>query len=144
MGQMPMMGQGGQMPMGQMPMMGQGGQMPMMGRGQMQPGRMPMMGRMMDRDDRRDDMERPARRPGMLMRGGPRVGWPIPVLRDFSLDEVRRGLQAQLEAIGNPRLKLGPLTEQGELVIADIVTVDNSLVQRVEINLRTGAMREVR
>ncbi len=148
-GQMPMMGQG-QMPMmgqGQMPMMGQG-QMPMMGQGRM---------RMMEQDrpramgGQRDDHELHEGSDGdeggramPMRRMGPRLGWPIPAARDLTVEEVRRNLQAHLDRVGNPRLKLGPLTEQGDRVVADVVTTDNSLVQRVEIDRRSGAMRELR
>ena len=126
-GQMPMMGQG-QMPMmgqGQMPMMGQG-QMPMMGHGQMPMmghGQMPMMGY------------------GM-MRHGAGSGMYPPLRRDLSAEEVEHMIGHRLEWQGNPNLKMGPVVEQdADTIVADIVTQDGSLVQRLEVDRHTGRMQ---
>ncbi len=62
------------------------------------------------------------------------------------LDEadVRRMMEAWLKQERNPRLKLGPITAKGEDTFqADIVTQDNSLVQRFDIDRRTGAIEAV-
>lgn len=125
-GQMPMMGDG-QMPMmgdGQMPMMGDG-QMPMMGDGQMpmmSPGQMPMMGQSR-----------------MAMMGHRRLQ-PLP--QDLSVDDVQHMMGHRLEWQGNPNLKLGRVEEaDDDTIIVEIVTQDNSLVQRIEIDRHTGWMR---
>ena len=62
------------------------------------------------------------------------------------LDEadVRRMMEAWLKQERNPRLKLGSITAKGENIYqADIVTQDNSLVQRFDIDRRTGAIEAV-
>ncbi len=111
-----MMGQGG---MGQ-GMMGQG-QMGsgMMGQGPMGPG---MMG------------------PG----GGGRQGWGMmaPLPEDLSVDSARHMLEHYVAWQGNPRLKLGKVEEEdADTIVGEIVTQDDSLVQRVEIDRHTGMMR---
>ena len=111
-GQMPMMGQG------QMPMMGQG-QMPMMGQGMMGSGM--MLGGM---------------GPGMAALFGSRV---MPMM-NLSVEDVRGYLSLQLERLNNKRLKVGDVSADGGTITADIVTVDNSLVQRLKVDQRTGTI----
>jgi len=144
-GQMPMsgagmpMGQGmpqsGMMP-GQMPPMGSampmrqgtamcpmmGGSMPMM------PGQMGMMGMMGPQGIG----------PGMIY-GMPGMAGP-----GVSLDEARATVERLLAWHGNPRLKLGDVrpTEAGEY-LAEIVTQDGSLVQRLAVDRGTGSVRRV-
>ncbi len=116
-GQMPMMGQG-QMPMmgqGQMPMMGQG-QMPMMGSGQM-----PMMGQGMS--------------PGMMQ----------PLAKDLSASDVQHMIEHRLAWQGNPNLKVGKVEEKDDhTIVAEIVTKEGSLVQRLEVDRHRGSMRPIR
>ncbi len=71
------------------------------------------------------------------------MGRPLP--SDLSTDDVRHMMEHQLEWMGNPNLKLGDVkeTEEGEIV-AEIVTQDGSLVQRLEIDKHTGGMRPAR
>ena len=83
-----------------------------------------------------------------MMRGGrvgPRErGWPIPAMRDLSVDDVRGYVERQLEIIGNDRLKVGKVeSKDDQSIIAEIVTVEGSLVQRVEVDPRHGWLREV-
>ena len=62
------------------------------------------------------------------------------------LDEadIRRMMEAWLAQEANPRLKLGPITPKGDDHFqADIVTKDNSLVQRFAVDRRTGAIQAV-
>ena len=62
------------------------------------------------------------------------------------LDEadIRRMMEAWLKQERNPRLKLGPITaKDNDTYQADIVTRDDSLVQRFDIDRRTGAMQAV-
>ncbi len=120
-GQAPMMGQG-QAPMmgqGQMPMMGQG-QMPMMGQGQM-----PMMGR------------------GMMGQGmGP--GMMRPLAKDLSASDVQHMMEHRLAWQGNPNLKVGKVEEKDDhTVVAEIVTKEGSLVQRLEVDRHRGSVRPV-
>ncbi len=112
-GQMPMMGQG------QMPMMGHG-MMPMMGHGMMGQG-MGGQGKMA---------------PGM----GP---WVVPI-KHLSTDEVRHFLEHRLDGQGYKRLKVGSVEEKDNGTIsAEIVSVEGSLVQRLEVDRHTGLISQV-
>ncbi|MEQ8664874.1 MAG: hypothetical protein RIC16_04035 [Rhodospirillales bacterium] len=137
-GQMPMMGQG-QMPMmgqGHMPMMGQG-QMPMMGQGHMPmmgQGQMPMMGQ--------GQMPMMGQGHMPMMEHGAGTGMYAPLRRDLSAEEVEHMIGHRLEWQGNPNLKMGPVVERDEdTIVADIVTQDGSLVQRLEVDRHTGRMQ---
>ena len=58
--------------------------------------------------------------------------------------DIRRMMEAWLAQERNPRLKLGPITAKDENIFqADIVTRDNSLVQRFNVDRRTGAIQAV-
>ncbi len=115
-GQMPMMGQGQTPMMGQAQtrMMGQG-QMPMMGQGQM-----PMMGQGMS--------------PGMMQ----------PLAKDLSASDVQHMIEHRLAWQGNPNLKVGKVEEKDDhTIVAEIVTKEGSLVQRLEVDRHRGSMRPI-
>jgi hypothetical protein len=122
-----MMGQGqmrhGQMDQGQMPygMTGQG-QMPY-GQGQMPYG---MMGQGMS--------------PG-IMGGGMMMGQPSNL--NLTVADVKANLERWLAGQGNPRLKIGDVAEKEGTITADIVTTDNSLVQRLSVDRNSGVVRSV-
>ncbi|PJK29036.1 hypothetical protein [Minwuia thermotolerans] len=62
--------------------------------------------------------------------------------QDLTVDEVRHILGHHIEWQGNPNLKLGTVEETDEdTITAEIVTRDDSLVRRLEINRHTGQMR---
>jgi len=69
---------------------------------------------------------------GMLF--GSRV---VPTM-NLSVDDVRDYLNSRLDRLHNKRLKLGDVKTDDATITADVVTVDNSLVQRLKINRRTG------
>jgi hypothetical protein len=46
----------------------------------------------------------------------------------------------QLDRLNNKRLKVGDINAEDGTITADIVTVDNSLVQRLKVDRRTGAI----
>ena len=80
--------------------------------------------------------------PGMMRGygsgGGPgsTTGW-----RDLNLstDNVRNYVERWITWQGNPRLKVGGVTEKdADTIVADIVTKDNSLVQRLVVNRHNG------
>ncbi|RTM14182.1 MAG: hypothetical protein EKK33_07290 [Bradyrhizobiaceae bacterium] len=73
---------------------------------------------------------------GMSALFGSRV---TPVM-NLSVDNVRGYLASQLEHLHNERLKLGGVNSGDGTITADIVTVDNSLVQRLKVDRRTGAI----
>lgn len=73
--------------------------------------------------------------------GGPGwyAGW-----RDLNLsvDNVKAYMERWLAWQGNPRLKLGEVKEKdADTITADIVTKDNSLVQRFLVNRHNGYVR---
>jgi len=138
-----MMGGSGQGMMGRGMMQGdmmdrgmmQGGSPGMMGHGMKHGGMTcPMMGGMMQGSMMGSGMMGGAG--GMTALFGSRV---VPTM-NLSVDDVRAYLTAQLDRLGNKRLKVGNINADGGFVTADIATVDNSLVQRVKVNRSTGAI----
>jgi hypothetical protein len=124
-----MMGQGmmGQRMMAQ-GMMGGG----MMGR--MGEGRQGMMG--MDPGMMRGRMMPGATPSGMASMFGSRV---TPMM-NLSVEDVRGYLAVQLDRLKNKRLKIGDIKTDDGTITADIVTIDNSLVQRLKVDRHTGVI----
>jgi hypothetical protein len=81
--------------------------------------------------------------PGMMRGYGPGVtgpGWNT-TWRDLNLStgNVKNYFEHWLARQGNPRLKIGDVKEKNaDTVVIDIVTKDNSLVQRFIINRHNG------
>ena len=115
--------------MGDCPMMGRGrqGMQGMMGQGMMRQGIQGMMGRGMMRD-------------GTCPDRGRLFGSRVTPMMNLSIEDVRAYLTVQLERLNNKRLKVGEIKADDGTVTADVVTVDNSLVQRLKVNRRTGAI----
>ena len=86
---------------------------------------------------------------GGMMGGGTGPMGPCPMMmartdKDFSAEQVRDILEGQIAWTGNKRLKVGGVEQKDEdTYVAEIVTVEDSLVQRVEVNRSTGAMRPI-
>jgi len=88
--------------------------------------------------------------PGMMGAAGADV--PCPGLaaatadaEPLTLDDARKAVERHLAWMGNERLKVGAVEAKGDVAyIAEIVTVDNSLVHTLEIDRKTGFMRPVR
>lgn len=82
--------------------------------------------------------------PGMMgpgMMGQYMMGRAAPAL-DLSADDVKSNMERWLAWNRNPNLKLGKVKEKDKTTItAEIVTKDNSLVQKYEIDRATGFMR---
>ena len=58
---------------------------------------------------------------------------------NLSTDNVKTYMERWLAWQGNPRLKVGDVKEKdADTIVADIVTKDNSLVQRFVINRHRG------
>lgn len=83
--------------------------------------------------------------PGMMHGYGPgpgsawNAGW-----RDLNLstDNVKTNMERWLAWQGNPRLKVGDVKEKdADTIMADVVTKDNSLVQRFVVNRHNGYFR---
>jgi hypothetical protein len=73
--------------------------------------------------------------PGMMQGYGTPGGFS----KDLSTDDVRTVLERQLAMTGNKRLKVGDVKEKdNNTIVADIVTADGSLVDRVAVNRHNG------
>jgi hypothetical protein len=57
---------------------------------------------------------------------------------NLSVEDVRGYLDAQLDGLNDKRLKVGDVKSDDGSITANIVTVDNSLVQRLKVNRHTG------
>lgn len=124
------------------------GQMPMMGPGMMGHGMGPGMGPSMMYPNMMGWGMGPGMPmgPGMMGYGpGPRGAWQdrmraLP--QDLSVDDVRHMMEHQLSWQGNPNLEIGKIEEKDkDTIVAEIVTKNGSLVQRLEINRHTGWMQ---
>ena len=63
--------------------------------------------------------------------------------KNLSIEDVKTLMSAKLIMMGNKRLKVGKVTEKdADTIVAEIVTVDNSLVHSVEYNRHTGQHRK--
>jgi hypothetical protein len=67
-------------------------------------------------------------------------GSRVTPMMNLSVDDVRAYLSARLERLNNKRLKIGDINSGDGTVTADIVTVDNSLVQRLKVDRHSGAI----
>ena len=85
--------------------------------------------------------------PGMM---GPGYGYgpnePNPYARQqpqkpLDKDQAKAMVENYLKSTGNPNLKLGDIKDEGQYFEADIVTKDNSLVDKLLVDKDTGAMR---
>ena len=64
--------------------------------------------------------------------------------KDLSADDVRGQLERSLKWHGNKRLKVGEVKEiDDDTVVAEIVTLEDSLVQRLKIDRHSGATHQV-
>ncbi len=130
------------------PMMGYGGGPGMMGPGMMGPG---MMGQGMMGYGMGPGMIGYGMGPGMMgggegpgMMGQGMMGSAQP-REGLDVDTVKANLERWLDWQGNPRLKVGNVAEKDATTIAaEIVTTDNSLVEKLEVDRRTGMMWPVR
>lgn len=121
--QMPMMGQGTMGPgMTQAPGVTQGDKGPGMMQGGMGPGM------------RQNDMGHGIAQGGM----GALLGSRVTPIMNLSTEDVRSYLTTQLDGLNNKRLKVGDIKAEDGTITADIVTLDNSLVQRLKVDRHTG------
>jgi hypothetical protein len=82
---------------------------------------------------------------GYMMRGyePPWSSWSS---RDLNLtvDAVKAQAERWVAWQGNPRLKVGDVKEKdADTIVADVVTKDNSLVQRFAVNRHSGLVQDV-
>lgn len=79
--------------------------------------------------------------PGMMRGGmGALFGSRVTPMLNLSAEDVRGYLTAQLDRLNNKRLKVGDIKADDGTITADIVTVDNSLVQRLKVDRHTGTI----
>jgi hypothetical protein len=106
----------------------------------------PVMSEMMQDGMRQGMMDQGMMGRGMMgsgtMRGGAggMFGTRVTPMMNLSIDDVRSYLGLQLERINNKRLKLGNVSADDGAISAEIVTVDNSLVQRLKVDRHSGAI----
>ncbi len=106
-------------------MMGQGQMGQGMGQGQMGPG-------MMGQGQMGQGMGQGQMGPGMVQ----------PLRQDLSAADVQHMMEHRLAWQGNPNVKVGKVEDKDDdTIVAEIVTQDGSLVQRLEVDRHTGWMR---
>lgn len=72
-------------------------------------------------------------------------GMPHGKAEEMTPERVRTFLEQRLEQHGNPRLKLGEIASAADgSIMAEIVTVDGSLVQKLAFNRYPGLFRQVK
>ena len=135
------------------PMMGYGGGPGMMGPGMMGPEMMGPgmmgygMGPGMMGGGMGPGMMGQGMGPGMMGQGmmGQGMMGSAQTAASLDVDTVKANLERWLDWQGNPRLKVGNVAEKDEATIsAEIVTTDNSLVEKLEVDRRTGMIWPVR
>lgn len=77
---------------------------------------------------------------GMGGEAGGLFGSRVTPVMNLSVEDVRAYLSSQLERLNNKRLKLGDINSADGMITADVVTVDNSLVQRLKVDRHSGAI----
>ena len=77
--------------------------------------------------------------PGMSMMG---LGIMQPLAKDLTAADVLHMIEHQLAWQRNPNLKAGKVEEKDQdIITAEVVTQEGSLVQRLEVDRHTGLMR---
>ena len=106
--------------------------------GQMGPGMMGHMGGMMGH------MGSGMMGPGTAGQGGCPYHQAA-LTEELTVESVTKFLERRLSHMGNDRLKVGEVkAKDDKTIVAEIVTVDDSLVQRIEFDRKTGQRRQVR
>jgi hypothetical protein len=80
----------------------------------------------------------PGNHPGYDRRGDAQTNQNL----NLTTDDVKNRMERWLARRDNPRLKLGAVTEKdADSITAEIVTKDNSLVERFIVDRHTGSVR---
>jgi hypothetical protein len=85
--------------------------------------------------------------PGMMGPGygyGPNQQYPYAQQqpqKPIDQDQAKTMVENYLKSTGNPNLKLGDIKDEGQYFQADVVTKDNSLVDKILVDKNTGSMR---
>jgi hypothetical protein len=86
------------------------------------------------------------RGPGMMQSGVTQdgkaglFGSHVTPMMNLSAEDVRGYLIVKLDRLNNKRLKVGEIKVDDGTITAEVVTVDNSLVQRLKVDRHTGAI----
>jgi hypothetical protein len=82
---------------------------------------------------------------GGMMSPGMGPGGPFATNKDLSAENIKDIIEGHFAWMGNKRLTAGKVTKMDESTyLAEVVTVDGSLVQKFEVDRNTGSMRPVR
>lgn len=82
---------------------------------------------------------------GQGMMGGQGASMRVTPMQHLTTDDVCHFLEHRLEVHGNDRLKVGEVQEvDDDTITAEVVTVDDSLVQRWRVDRHTGQMQPYR
>jgi hypothetical protein len=132
----------GMMQGGMGPGMMQGGMGPGMMQGGMCPGMMQGgMGPGMMQGGMGPGMMQGGMGPGMMQGGmGALFGTRVTPTMNLLAEDVRGYLAVQLDRLNNKRLKVGDIKSDDGTITADVVTIDDSLVQRLKVDRHTGAI----
>ena len=69
----------------------------------------------------------------------------VALKEELTVERVTKFLEHHVSHMGNDRLKVGKVeAKDDDTIVAEIVTVDDSLVQRIEFDRKTGAQRPIR
>lgn len=84
---------------------------------------------------------------GMMSPGyGPGYPSPSPYQqprRAWDEDDVRRMLKNYIRSMRNPNIKVGKIEDKGSRFEAQIVTKDDSLIDKIAVDKQTGWMRSI-
>jgi hypothetical protein len=61
----------------------------------------------------------------------------------LKMEEAKEQVEDMLERSRNPNLKTGEIEDKEQFFVVDVVTKDGSLVDKMEVDKRTGMMRSV-
>ena len=79
-----------------------------------------------------------------MMGQGMSPGMMQPLAKDLSASDVQHMIEHRLAWQGNPNLKVGEVEEKDDhTIVAEIVTKEGALVQRLEVDRHRGSMRPV-
>jgi len=70
-------------------------------------------------------------------------GGRVRPVMNLAAEDVRSYLDSQLERLNNKRLKVGSINVEDNIITAEVVTLDNSLVQRLKVDRHTGRIQYV-
>ena len=58
-------------------------------------------------------------------------------------EEARSLVTQSLKSTNNPNLKVGKISDEGEFFLAEVITKEGSLVDKVQVGKMTGWLRSI-